>query len=268
VTAPSDPGARLAAALSELRSLREETRAALARERTRRRGALVRRLHELERMLDPSYAYSSQAGQDAVVDRLLEGRPGTFVDLGGHDGVTGSNTLFLETRRGWTGVLVEPVPALLARARAARRCPCLPFAVAASDGEAEFIEVAAGYTQMSGLSATYDPALLARLRAHPRHQERRWRVETRTLARLLLEADLPDPDFVSLDIEGGEEAALAAFPFERHRVRLWAIENNSGSPAIARIMRAAGHDLVEFCGPDELWLRRDLSPRSEASSPR
>jgi FkbM family methyltransferase len=253
------PDALLARARADLLAARDATLAALRQDRTRRRGALNRRLHEIARMLDPLYAYTSQAGQDAVVDRLMGGRPGTFADIGGYDGVAGSNTLFLESRRRWTGVLVEPVPEQLARARAARTCPCLPFAVAAKEGEAELIAVEAGYTQMSGLAASYDPALLAQVRADPRHAEAVIRVETRPLSRILLDAGIPHPDFVSLDIEGGEEEALGAFPFERHRVRLWAIENNAGGPGIGRIMRGAGYELVEFCGPDEIWRHPDLS---------
>lgn len=251
------PEERIRRAEGELRAAAAQLRAQLAQERSRARGPLVRRLHEVRRMLDPSTPFASQAGQDAVVDALFGAKEGgTFADIGGFDGVTGSNTLFFERHRGWTGILVEPVPAQRAKAARARRCPCLPFAVAAADGEAEFIEVSAGLTQMSGLLGSYDPGLLARVRADPRHRESAARVQTRTLSRLLLEAAIPHPDFVSLDIEGGEEAALAAFPFERHRVGAWAIENNAGTPALGRVMRAAGYELVEFCGPDEVWRRR------------
>lgn len=248
-------------AQDDLATAERELLRLLQSDRTRSRAGLVRRLHEVRQMRDLAYPYASQAGQDQVVDRLLQGkRGGTFVDIGGYDGMTGSNSLFFEHWRGWTGVLVEPVPAQLARAQSIRRCPCLGIAIAAQDGEADLIEVSEGYTQMSGLAQTYDPALLDKVRADPRHRENRIRVPTRTLAGLLTDAGIPHPDFVSLDIEGGEEAVLAAFPFDRHDVTVWAIENNSGTPEIGRIMRSHGYALAEFCGPDEIWRKQDLSP--------
>ena len=251
------PDDRIATARRELATAQTEIVKQLEQDKSRRRGGLNRRLHEIRQMLDFNYTYSSQAGQDTVIDRLLNGkRDGTFIDVGGYDGTTGSNTFFLEQWRGWTGVLVEPVPAQLAKAQAVRRCTCLGLAVAASEGDADFLEVTEGFTQMSGLAQSYDPALLTQVRDDPRHKERTLRVQTRTLSRILTDAGIPDPDFVSLDIEGGEASVLAAFPFMLHRVGFWAIENNTGGPEIGTIMRENGYDLIEFCGPDEIYRRR------------
>lgn len=245
------------AAKAELTAAQSDLLDLLAKEKSRRRGPLVQKLHEVRGMLLPGYRYTSQAGQDQVVDRLLMGkRGGTFLDIGGYDGVTGSNTLFLEVFRGWTGLLVEPAPPQLAAARQVRRCPCLGVAVAATGGEAEFIEVRSGLTQMSGLSATYDPGLLDRVRADPRHAEEVRTVPTRTLAGLLDELGTDAPDLLSLDIEGGEVAVLETFDFDRYRPRIWTIENNAGTDTIPRIMQGAGYELVEFCGSDEVYLDR------------
>ena len=53
----------------------------------------------------------SQFGQDVAIDALLRRRTGGFfVELGGFDGETGSNTLLFELLRGWDGLLIEAVP--------------------------------------------------------------------------------------------------------------------------------------------------------------
>lgn len=241
----------------ELLDAQAEIAQALKGEKTRKRAELNRRLHELRQMITPAYAYMSQAGQDAVVDRYFNQMDGgTFVDIGGYDGVTGSNTVFFEKWRGWTGVLVEPVMANLARAKTARTCPCLGVAVAAEAGSADFITVTEGFTQMSGLSGSYDARVLEQVRANPRHKEDIVEVETKPLSALLIDSGVPHPDFVSLDIEGGELAVLSAFPFADHQVGVWAIENNTGSREVADLMRGHNYDLIDFCGQDEIYALR------------
>ena len=37
-------------------------------------------------------------------------RDGFFIEAGAHDGVEASNTLYLEKKMGWRGLLVEPNP--------------------------------------------------------------------------------------------------------------------------------------------------------------
>lgn len=250
------PSQRLAAARDHLVRARSEIDAALQGNTSRSRANHVRMLHEIAGMLNPVFPYASQAGQDHVIDTALKGkRGGTFVDIGAYDGLTGSNSLFFEKWRGWTGVLVEPVAAQRERAETLRSCPCLPYAIAGSEGEAQFMAITKGYTQMSGLIDSYDPELLSQVRADPRHSEDLVTVQTRTIAQILEEADLPNPDFISLDIEGGELAALEAFDFDTFTVTAWAIENNTGAPDIAKLMRGNGYDLIEFCGPDEIYIR-------------
>jgi hypothetical protein len=52
--------------------------------------------------------YSSQTELANYVDRVLHGRHnGFFVECGAFDGESASNSLFFETDRNWTGLLVE-----------------------------------------------------------------------------------------------------------------------------------------------------------------
>lgn len=200
--------------------------------------------------------FASQSGQDCLLDtRLFRGRRGgVFLDIGGYDGTTGSNTLFFERHRGWTGVLIEPAQRQFDLAQAARGCTCLNLAAGDATGTATFVEVEAGFTQMSGLMSSYDPTLLTAVRADPRHRERLHPVPVRTLADIVDMAGIVCLDLVSLDIEGGEMAALAAFPFDRVPVGAWIVENNAGSAEIARFMAGHGYGAAAFLGQDEVYL--------------
>ena len=56
--------------------------------------------------------YYSQIGQDKFVNEFFKGKlNGVFVDIGAHDGESGSNSLFLEKHRNWSGICIEPGPA-------------------------------------------------------------------------------------------------------------------------------------------------------------
>lgn len=222
----------------------------------RARGEINRQIWDCERALGQHGQFFSQAGQDEWLDRRVFGgrRDGTFVEIGGYDGLSGSNCLFFELLRGWSGLLIEPSPTFHARAAAFRRVPCLPVAVAAGAGEAEFLEVRQGFSQMSGLTASYDPALRATVEADPRHQGALIRVPTRPLADILDEHGLVEVDYVSLDVEGNELPILQSFPFDRFRVTAWTVENNAGGSAIPTLMRDRGYRLVEALGVDEVYV--------------
>jgi len=247
---------QIASARASLALAREEIVLELASERGRRRAVLTRQMHEIQRMLNISDPYASQAGQDRVIDRLLrEKNSGVFLDVGGYDGVTGSNSLFFEMHRGWKGALIEPVSAFLDKARIARRCECYRYAVASQKGEAEFLSVTSGYTQMGGLKDSYDTDLLKKVRQNPNHKEETLMVPTRTLADLIEETGQGLPDFISLDIEGGEMAVLQQFDFDAYPVPIWTIENNAADSDLPTLMKKNGYDLVEFCGPDEIYRK-------------
>ena len=58
----------------------------------------------------------------AASDGGEDGRPGTFVEIGANDGLSGSQTLVLERCYNWTGLLIEGNPGTFARlAKSGRR---------------------------------------------------------------------------------------------------------------------------------------------------
>lgn len=82
--------------------------------------------------LKPSFDYSlinnegyqSQCGQDKwIVENLMpDSRQGFFVDIGAHDGISFSNTYFLESVMNWDGIAIEPIPEIFERLKKNRKC--------------------------------------------------------------------------------------------------------------------------------------------------
>jgi FkbM family methyltransferase len=250
------PHEKIKEATRLLQEAHKEVADFLKTERSRRRGEAMRQIHTISNMLSPTPLFFSQAGQDRVIDRLFGGkRDGVFVDIGGYDGVTGSNTLFFEVFRNWTGILVEPSPTQLEMAKAARRCECLGYAVAGKAGKAEFMEVTSGYTQMSGFLDSYDADLLDKVRANPQHKEVVHKLSKKTLPSILNQQKLKKIDFLSLDVEGGEMDILTSFPFEKYDIDLFSIENNVQSSNMPELMKSKGYELVEFVGVDDIYRK-------------
>ena len=79
--------------------------------------------------------YFAQSNLDKKLQKYLDYKNGFFVELGANDGFTASNTLFLEQKKNWRGILVEPSPNLFLSCSFYRNKPgnsiycnaCVPF---------------------------------------------------------------------------------------------------------------------------------------------
>jgi FkbM family methyltransferase len=173
--------------------------------------------------------FFAQFGEDEILAALFGGRTGgTCLEVGGHDGVTGSNTLRFE-RLGWRCVIVEPVPALADAIRRQRTCVVAECAASSAEGVA-CLQVADGAESMSSL------------RPSPEHARRvaelggRWtplRVRTRTLDSILAEAGIEELDFITIDVEGHELEVLRGFSLATFRPRVVIVEAGEESAAAA-----------------------------------
>ena len=128
--------------------------------------------------------------------------PGFFVDVGANHPQIGSQTWQLE-RRGWRGILIEPVPELADQLRKARTS-CV-FAVACSSPEN------AGQSLPFHVAGPLSALDRDRMAAQPQSVIN---VPVRTLDTILAEAGAPAPlDFLSVDVEGHEIEVLRGFDF-------------------------------------------------------
>lgn len=195
-----------------------------------RRALKARRRGAFERFGSDRFSRLATHGLDELLWHHLDQRGGTFVEAGAHDGVTYSNTYWLERFQDWTGVLVEPVAEAAQRARSARP--------GSQVFHAALVEPARAGEEVSlvalDLASTVESAFGGdeeRMGAHLEHGARTQPVAPRverapgmTLSSILDAAGVTDIDLLSLDVEGSEVAALQGLDLTRHRPRFILVE--------------------------------------------
>jgi FkbM family methyltransferase len=208
-----------------------------------------------------SVGYHSQHGQDKwVAETILPGRRGVFVDVGAYDGLTLSNTLYLERELGWTGLAVEPNPVAYRKLVSTRRCRAENAAIGVTNGEVTF-RLVTGYAEMlSGIADEYDDRHRARIESElsqhgGSHSE--IRISSYRLADVLERHGVDQVDYLSIDVEGGEMGVLSSMDFNRVHVSVVGIENNYRDPRIPKFLAERGYVLHSIVG-DEFYVRPDL----------
>jgi FkbM family methyltransferase len=206
--------------------------------------------------------FHSQVGQDRfLLENFFRGkRGGVFVDIGAYDGETFSNSAFFERTMGWTGLCVEPLPSAFERLRASRKAICEQVCVADFEGEAEFTEAddpGRNEKMLSGLTAQFDARHRRFMQQLSVAQTMRTVPVTR-LSKLLEKHGLFDIDYCSIDTEGAELPILSELDFERFRVSVLTVEDNSFDERIPRLMAAKGYDVFARLEQDIVFKRRDV----------
>jgi FkbM family methyltransferase len=172
-------------------------------------------------MLNKFYA---QFGEDELLYNLFKRKNnGVCVEVGGYDGVTGSNTYFFEGL-GWRCLIVEPMPKFCEKIKKVRKCEVAEVAASNMKGDVNFY-VAEGVETLSTMEQ--DDVHFKRMFKEGVQGIKEIQVKTDLLTSILLDRGFDKIDFLTLDIEGHEMSALRGLSFEHIRPRILIIEDNS-----------------------------------------
>jgi FkbM family methyltransferase len=220
-----------------------------------------------------SFQYVSQHNQDAVLDKVIfEGREaGVFLDIGANDGVTYSNTWFLEKERNWTGLCVEPLPDTFEKLKASRNCHLENCAAGAKDKEEDFLQVS-GYAEMlSGLLKNYKKQHLARVDdeiAKYGGSKKVIVIKTVNINSLLQKHQLSEIDYCNIDTEGSEFEIIMAIDFSKIRINVFTIEANYRIEQLKLkiYLWSKGYRYITSLGTDMLFIHKRLLGKTGAIS--
>jgi len=212
----------------------------------------------------------SQVGQDKWVTHkisLLEPAGArhqfSFLDIGAHDGLRGSNTMALE-ERGWIGVCIEPIPTTMSK----RTCKLVRAVVSDHSGDAVAFKDCTQFGSdngdggLSGIGTTLGKhkGEVARCRDEMFYTTTlRDILSTKYTQDIFRKGGRTVIDYTSLDVEGAELDALQGFPWETHCSRLFTIEHNMEEPkrtAIKTFLESKGCEFDVKLAVDDAFVCR------------
>lgn len=158
--------------------------------------------------------FSAGLEEYLVRDFFSDRTGGVFVDVGSSDAIKGSNTYRLERDFGWSGVAVDADATVAPTYKVRPRTRFVQAFVAAADGDTAILHQGVAGTSSGQRTFTeqFGPV------------SGQAQVPTRSLGSILDEAGITSIDFLSMDIELSEPAALQPFDIESYRPRLVCIE--------------------------------------------
>ncbi len=194
----------------------------------------------------------SQFGEDVDIwDYLGRSSDGVFLEAGANHPINLSQTYFFETQ-GWSGVLVEPVPECCDLLRAQRpRSKVFQNALGAAEQRGPLkISIPNGVTELAQAVAAGE-----KLGADDRV------IETTivTIDDVLKEAGVSRLDYLSLDTEGMELAAMQGLDFAKYHPRFILLEDRIESLDKHRFLVGKGYKLVNRRGVNNWYVPAEAS---------
>ncbi|CAM8366314.1 fkbM_fam, methyltransferase, FkbM family [Candidatus Methylopumilus planktonicus] len=199
--------------------------------------------------------FYAQYDEDKILNKIFKNRKnGICAEVGGFDGLTGSNTMFFENI-GWSCLIVEPMPEFCKKIKILRKCIVAQYAASTGEGSADFY-IAEGVETLSTME--HSDAHFLRINSTPGSNLRKISVKTKRLDDILIEHGFDSIDFITIDVEGHEISVLNGLDFKKIKIKILIIEDNSNGfdRSVKNLMALNGYRRFKKTGCND-WYTND-----------
>jgi|688.fasta_scaffold01710_12 FkbM family methyltransferase len=202
--------------------------------------------------------YYSQYKQDQFVNEKFfkNKKNGFFVDIGAHNGITFSNSLFFE-KLGWDGICIEPNPEIYKILITNRKCQCYELAVSDKIGMSSFFQITSGPDMLSGLTEEFTQQAINRIHIEMYKDPKAFnniKVKTDTFENIVNKTT--KIDFLSIDTEGNELKILKTIDFNKYDIEVISVENNKSNNIFLEFFYNTPYKIVAKLGCDEVYKKQ------------
>ncbi|KAH3785275.1 uncharacterized protein LOC127842568 [Dreissena polymorpha] len=204
----------------------------------------------------------SQYGQDKYLSSHFGSkRNGFFVEIGAYDGQFLSNTLLLEMKNNWTGLLIEANPHMFSLISSVNRnCYAINCCLGYTNSSLTFT--------LAGMISSADAVITARHRNRINSESNNFKndktynktvtVQCYSLFEVLNVIGTKKVDYFSLDVEGAELYILESIDWNQIDIDVFTIETDQHRDTIMSFMKDHGYKwLTQLQGDDIFSKRRD-----------
>jgi FkbM family methyltransferase len=201
------------------------------------------------------HIFYAQFGEDKILYNLFGKKNiGACVEVGGYDGITGSNTYFFE-KTGWKCLILEPIPELCEKIKLNRNCDILQVAASDKKGFSDFY-IAKGAETLSTIET--DKEHFDRIHQDGGTDIEQIKVKTDLLTNILIHQGYNEIDFLTLDVEGHEMSALRGLDFEKINIKILIIEDATfgKSNSVKNFMKANSFIRFKRTGCNDWYAKK------------
>jgi len=221
------------------------------------RGIIRKRIWDCLRKLGQNLDYFSEAGQDMLVkDNFFKNKKsGFFLEIGAYDGIEGSNCYHFEKFMNWEGIAVEASPLQFEKLKKNRNCKLINLALGSENKQVEFYEVAEGFTQMSGINNLNFQNSFQRIKKNSDSKINKIDIECKTFDKLIPNHQIID--LISIDIEGNELDVLKTIDFDKYKIKVIILENNTPNElSYLKFFLEKNFSYFDRVGMDEIYYNQ------------